>query len=203
MRPAQRLVPGWPPVATQFNGVHTIFNTQNFPRERASDDRTLLRTTCKRRVRLVDYRVCCNTRPDAPIAAAPQRHVGSRELPEHQNHDLTCQVHATGRATTSGPPQCQPSTLRHHTSLAIGLTSIVSDHLFFLASGHKTATARSLETETGHAGWPEASVRSLPVTSFRLRFSTNVVALDQICQPPSVSPCACVLAYFHKYYQGC
>jgi hypothetical protein len=32
---------------------------------------------------------------------------------------------------------------------------------------------------------------------------TNNATLNQMCQPPSVSPCAHVLAYFHKHFQGC
>ena len=31
----------------------------------------------------------------------------------------------------------------------------------------------------------------------------NFTTLDQMCQPPSVSPCAHVLAYFHEHFQGC
>jgi hypothetical protein len=50
-------------------------------------------------------------------------------------------------------------------------------------------------------------VRSLqsqrPVNPKLLLHLFNFATLAQMCQPLSVSPCACVLAYFHKYFQGC
>ena len=36
-----------------------------------------------------------------------------------------------------------------------------------------------------------------------LLYFTYFSTLAQMCQTPSVSPCVCVLAYFHKHFQGC
>ena len=40
-------------------------------------------------------------------------------------------------------------------------------------------------------------------TRDQLLFTSIFFTLAQMCQPPSVSPCAHVLAYFHKHFQGC
>jgi hypothetical protein len=45
--------------------------------------------------------------------------------------------------------------------------------------------------------------RSLFLSEKHLIHFTNFTTLTQMCQPPSVSPCARVLAYFHKHFQGC
>jgi hypothetical protein len=42
-----------------------------------------------------------------------------------------------------------------------------------------------------------------PVSSNELPNFTIFATLDQICQPLSVPPCAHVLVYFHKHFQGC
>jgi hypothetical protein len=49
----------------------------------------------------------------------------------------------------------------------------------------------------------ELSVRSLFDSEKHLLHFTNFFTLTQMCQPPSVSPCSRVLAYFHKYFQQC
>jgi hypothetical protein len=78
------------------------------------------------------------------------------------------------------------------------------------ACGRRPTPTPSLLPLTGRAGLVEASIRSLTVTSFHLRFFTELIhinsnffILGQMCQPPSVSPCAHVLAYFHKCFQRC
>jgi hypothetical protein len=42
--------------------------------------------------------------------------------------------------------------------------------------------------------------RSLFFSEKQLLYFTDFSTLAQICQPPDVSPCACVLAYFYKYF---
>jgi hypothetical protein len=39
-----------------------------------------------------------------------------------------------------------------------------------------------------------------PVDQKLLPLTSNFATLDQMCQPPSASPCAHVLAYFHTYF---
>ena len=81
---------------------------------------------------------------------------------------------------------------------------------FYLASGHfnNRARARQLHLkligrcslESGHH---VTGVRSLFFSDYHLLHFTNFSTLAQMCQSPSVSPCARVLAYFHKHFQGC
>ena len=47
--------------------------------------------------------------------------------------------------------------------------------------------------------WHRQTVRTLRADTPPVKFLT----LAQIYQPPSVSPCVHVLAYFHKHFQGC
>ena len=46
--------------------------------------------------------------------------------------------------------------------------------------------------------WHRRTVRTLQADTPPVKFQT----LAQMCQPPSVSPCAHVLAYFHKHFKG-
>jgi len=65
-----------------------------------------------------------------------------------------------------------------------------------------TASASTDQTHNSVSGHYKSSVRSLKINDNHLLYSTNFT-IAQMCQPPSVSPCARVLAYFHKYFQGC
>ena len=71
------------------------------------------------------------------------------------------------------------------------------------ASGQEPTLESSLLHMTGRAGPPEASVRSLYNQRHLLLFTSIYFTLAQMFQPPSVSHCAHVLAYFHKHFQGC
>jgi hypothetical protein len=84
-----------------------------------------------------------------------------------------------------------------------GHTSIEFGHNLPLVSGHMAEAAPSLEHTTGRAGLAEACVRSLFHSDKHLIHFINLFTLAQMCQPPSASPCARVLAYFHKHFQGC
>ena len=140
--------------------------------------------------------------------AGPQRPVVSSKHPEARNHDRT-----SGHARPDSPSvrslgvssvHCHVSRTRHNPP----------------ASDQRPMPASSLLLLTRRAGPTETSVRSLIVTSIffclgrrrhcwtihTLWADTSTVkflTLAQMCQPPSVSPCAHVLAYFHKYFQGC
>ena len=94
------------------------------------------------------------------------------------------------------------------------------------ASGQRPMPASSLLLLTGRVSPSETSVRSLTVTSVFSVLSTggtvglsalygrtlrrwsflplhlNFTTFDKMCQPPSVSPCAHVLAYFHNIFKG-
>ena len=66
-----------------------------------------------------------------------------------------------------------------------------------------TALASTDRTHNPMFGHCESSVWSQKISDNHLLYFTNFSTLAQMCQPPSVSPCACVLAYFHKHFQGC
>ena len=47
--------------------------------------------------------------------------------------------------------------------------------------------------------WHHRTIRTLRADTPPVKFLT----LAQMCQPPSVSPCAHMLAFFRKHFQGC
>jgi DNA-binding Xre family transcriptional regulator len=81
-----------------------------------------------------------------------------------------------------------------------GRTSVESGHNLLLASGHMAEVTPSLEHTTERVGLAEASVRSLFHSDKHLLHFINFSTLAQMCQPPCVSPCARVLAHFHKHF---
>jgi hypothetical protein len=63
-----------------------------------------------------------------------------------------------------------------------------------------TIMTRRRDPESDHT---ESNIWSLFSSDNYLLYFPNFSTLSQMCQPPSVSPCTCVLAYFHKHFQGC
>ena len=86
-----------------------------------------------------------------------------------------------------------PRSLKPHTSAYVSLTECTS-----IESGH--LLPQRPVSEYGHH---VTCVQSLFLSENHLLHFTNFFTLAQMCQPPSVSPCARVLAYFHKCFQGC
>ena len=132
--------------------------------------------------------------------------VTSREHLELYFLDRTCPVYldrtqlsvrcnTLGYAASASPDQTHHCHIRSH---------------FDLASGHfnNRARARQLHLKLIGRYSPESGhymtyVRSLFHSDNHLLYFTNFSTLAQMCQTLSVSPCACVLAYFHKHFQGC
>jgi len=75
------------------------------------------------------------------------------------------------------------------------LLTAVTDRMLNPASGH---SVKSCLLCIGRR-WHRQTVRTLRADTLPVKFLT----LAQMCQPPSVSSCAHVLAYFHKHFQGC
>jgi hypothetical protein len=151
-----------------------------------------------------------NRRPDAPIPSASQHQIISRELPERQNIDRTCQMNhdRTQARVYSVHLLCTPS---HATDVSIRhpltgrrpcrpVTFTVLSPVMIQQNPSLPSTFindRTLKRRVrSHRNQRSVSERQ------HLHF-TNFSTLDQICQPPSVSPYAHVLAYFHKHFQGC
>jgi hypothetical protein len=70
-------------------------------------------------------------------------------------------------------------------------------------SGHLTKIAPSLEHMTGHTGLSEASVWSLPVTSFSLRFFTELIHFKHFSfVNVLIPPCVSVLAFSQLFLRS-
>ena len=114
----------------------------------------------------------------------------------------------TGRVDASAPPLlCAPPCQQDRTlnsvqpesghfsspSPVIGQIEPESTTFFYNWSDAGTLSSVTSNSASGHC---------LTVKKHLLQF-TNFSTLAQMCQPPSVSPCARVLAYFHKHFQEC
>jgi hypothetical protein len=148
--------------------------------------------------------------PDAQVPAVTQRQVGYREILEHHKCDLTCQVKRDWTRNTSDPPQPRSVTyiiVRHHDQTHPPVYSVVIVCQHLITRQVETRSASSFYKWPDSAPprqvtmWP-ASGHCLTVKKHLLHF-TNFSTLAQMCQPPSVPAYARVLAYFHKYFQGC
>jgi hypothetical protein len=142
--------------------------------------------------------------------AAPHNFPASntyRKHPELFFHDLMCPIthdRTHDRVRSSLPQLPAP---RQRMSSVTGRRPYVSGHFHCAASGHgpDRARARQLHYKSLDAQQvsPITSGLESSVDQKLLLLISNFATLDQMCQPPSVSPCARVLAYFHKHFQGC
>jgi hypothetical protein len=140
-----------------------------------------------------------------------QHQVIFREVPECPNHDQMHKVHPdqTQAGIQSCLLLCMPSsrlmsayvTYDRTQTLCIRSHSLCSVRL--LSRPSLSANSSKIDRTHPESDQFECSIRSLKTVTPQLETPPNFTTLEQMCQPLGVSPYACVLAYFHKDFQGC
>jgi hypothetical protein len=189
------------PCVPMFECWPPITNIQNLPHELVATGHAHNR---------LDAPISSRARSCAPRPNALRgRPVTSRELPEPPSRDLTRHLECD-RTQARIRPFFSACRATRPTS-----TYITGDRTrpLRIKSLGDPASGQSAETVPSLLSWPDAPnpefghykhyIRLVFFSEKHFSNFANFSTLAQICQSQSVSPCARVLAYFHKYFQRC